>query len=105
MSDNNTESSPIMKAAEGNVDDVSEVHVLTQEEVNEQIRSHIAPLTRQPDEMKRGDVTAQHPASYPRAGTIGSFGTAGYQCNSGRKVVKVRAISTNKTWLEFVAFS
>ena len=58
------ESSPIMNAPELNVEDEPEVHFLTQVEVNEQIRSHIAPLTKQLE-----DLTARHPTSFRRAGT------------------------------------
>ena len=43
---NNGESSPVMNASGCNVRDEPEAHVFTQEEVNDQIRSHIAPLTR-----------------------------------------------------------
>ena len=42
---NNTESSPIVNAPGRNARDELEVHVLTQEEVNQQVRNHIAPLT------------------------------------------------------------
>ena len=79
---NNTECSPIMKAPERNVDDEPEVHVLTQEEVNEQIKSHIAHVTRQLEVLTRliqGMSTAQHPTFYPGAGAGASFSAAGYQ--------------------------
>ena len=47
MSKNNsTESSPIMKAPEGNVGNEPDALILTQEEVKEQISSPIAPLNR-----------------------------------------------------------
>ena len=38
---NSTESSPIIKALERNVEDEPEVHVVIQKEVNEQIINHI----------------------------------------------------------------
>ena len=45
---NSTEGSPIMKAPERNGPDV---HVLTQEEVIDQMRSHAAPLTKQLEDL------------------------------------------------------
>ena len=44
-----------------------EIHTLTQEAVNEQIRGFIAPLNRQPEELTRlvhGISTSRHPNSY-----------------------------------------
>ena len=58
------------------------MHVLTQEEVSEQIRNHIAPLTKQLEELTQliqGMTTAQHPTSYSRAITRASFSAAGDQ--------------------------
>ena len=83
MSENNsTESSPVRNAPECNVEDEPEVYILTQEDVNEQIGSHIAPLTKQLEDMTRliqGMTTAQNPTSHPRAGTSASFSATGYQ--------------------------
>ena len=78
---NSTEGSPIKTAPERNVDDEPQVHDLTQEEVNEQIRNRNAPLTKQLEEFIRlfqSMSTAQHAASYPRAGTSVSFSAVGY---------------------------
>ena len=49
--------------------EVSEVETLVQEEVNEQMRGFIPPLTRQLEELTRlvqGMVTTQHPDLYPK---------------------------------------
>ena len=48
-----SESSPIVSASERNVEDEPEVHVRTQDEVNEQIRNYIAPLTKQLEDLTR----------------------------------------------------
>ena len=73
---NSTESSPIVNALERHVEDEPEVHVLNQEEVNEQMRSYIARLTNQLEDLTRlirEMTTAQHPTSYPRAATSASY--------------------------------
>ena len=60
------ESSPITNLRERNVEDEPEVHVLTQEELNAQIRNHIGPLSSQLEELTRliqDKTTAQHPNS------------------------------------------
>ena len=41
-----SESSPIMNALERNLNEESESRILKQEEVDQKIRSHIAPLTK-----------------------------------------------------------
>ena len=59
-----TEGSPIMMAPKHNNDDEPEVHVLTQQEINEQIISHFNPLSNQLEDLTRliqGMTTAQHP--------------------------------------------
>ena len=79
---NNTESSPILNAPERTVGNDPETHVLAQEETYEQMKIHIAPLTRQLVHMTgliQGMSTAQQPISYPRACTGASFNAAGYQ--------------------------
>ena len=78
---NSTVDSPIKTAPERNVDDEPQVHALTQEEVIEKIGSRNAPLTKQLEDLIRlfqSLSTAQHAASYPRAGTSASFTAAGY---------------------------
>ena len=68
----NTESSPIVNAPGRNARDELEVHALTQEEVNEQVRNHIGPLTKQLQDLTRliqGMTTAQLPTSYLRPST------------------------------------
>ena len=48
-----SESSTIMNAPERNIDDESETLRVTQEEVDEKIRSHLAPLTKQLEDLTR----------------------------------------------------
>ena len=62
-----------MNAPECNVQ--SEARILTQEEVNEQIRSYIAHPTIHQEDLTwliQGRSTAQHPNNDPRAGTSAS---------------------------------
>ena len=82
---NSTEGSPIMNTLERNVEDEPQVLVLTQEAVNEQIRNHIAPLTKHLQDLIRlikAMKTAQHPTSNPSAATSASFSAAGYQLDT-----------------------
>ena len=70
-----------MNALERNVDNEPEAHMVTQEEVNEQIEKHIAPLTKQLEELTwsiQGMSTTQHATSSPSACTSTSFSVAGY---------------------------
>ena len=50
---NSTGSSPIVNASERNVEIETEVRVLTQEKVIEQIRNHIAPMNKQLEDLTR----------------------------------------------------
>ena len=61
-----TENRPMMNAQERNVEDEPEVHILTEEEVNYQIRNHVAPLTKQLEDLTRliqGMATVRHPTA------------------------------------------
>ena len=65
--------------------DVLELHTLTQEEVNEQIKELIAPLTRQLEELTRlvqGMVITLHPTQYPRTEYSTTSGAAAHQCDT-----------------------
>ena len=69
-----------MSSREINADNESEAGILTQEEVDEQIRNYIAPLTIQLEEFIRfiqGMSTAHRLNLSPRAGTSASFSAAG----------------------------
>ena len=48
---NRSETNPIMSAHGNNTDKGSETRILTQEEVDEQIRNYIAPLIRQLEDL------------------------------------------------------
>ena len=91
MSENySTKSSPIINAPKHNVEDEPEVHVLTQKEVNQQIRNYIAPLTKQLENLSgftQGMTTDQHPTSHPRAATSASFSVPGYQPDMLKRVI------------------
>ena len=66
-----TEDNKVCNSAEKTEEEASEVRVLTQEAVNEQMKRFFAPpLTRQLEELTRLDqglVTTPHPSHYPRA--------------------------------------
>ena len=71
-----------MSASECIVEDESEAGILTQEEVNDQIRSYIDPLTKQLEDLIRliqGMSRAKQPNNYPRAATSVKFSEHGYQ--------------------------
>ena len=84
----NFESSPIMNAPERNTDEKLEERILSQEDVNEQIRSYFAPLTKQLENWNRliqGVSTVQQPNTHPRVGTSASFSAAGCQPDTSRQ--------------------
>ena len=63
-------------------DVVSEVHTLTQEEVNEQMKRLIAPLTHQREELTRlvqRMVITPHPSLYPWTDHSNFSGTVTHQ--------------------------
>ena len=73
------ESSPTSSAPESNTDIESKLRILTQE-VDEQIKNYIAPLTRQLGDLIRliqEMLSAPRPNFYPRAGTSASSSAAG----------------------------
>ena len=74
MSENGyIEDNRVDESSENTEEEVPEFRVLTQEVVNEQVRSFgliAPPLTRQLEELTRlvqGMVTTPHPSHYPRA--------------------------------------
>ena len=65
-----------MKPSEADKNKVPEIRALTEEGVNEQIKSFIAPLPRQLDDMTwllQGVTAALYPNYYPRADTNASY--------------------------------
>ena len=102
---NSPESSPVTNASECKVEDEPEARILTQVEVIEQIRFHIAPLTKQLEDLTRliqGMSTAQQLNSYPRAGTSGNFSAAGYLPDShefGYCDLFIRSTRQQMNWL------
>ena len=72
MSENgNVEINRLNNSSENAEEEFSEIHTLTQEAVNEQIKGFIAPLTRQLEELSRlvqGMLTTSYPSYYPRSG-------------------------------------
>ena len=85
-----SESGSIGKNAAGNSSkiiegEVPEIHTLTQEEVNEQIKGFNAPLTRQLEELTwlvQGMVTIPHPSHYPRAEYSTTYGIDAHQSDN-----------------------
>ena len=80
----NVEENQINTSSE-NVEENFEIHTLTQEAVNEQIKRFIAPLTRQLGEMARlvqGMVTTPHPSQYPRTDNSTFSGKATHQSDN-----------------------
>ena len=76
-----SESHSAMNSQEFNENEEPEFHTLTQEEVNEQIKSFVAPLTRQVEvliHLVQGLSVASHPKHYPRADTDTSYNAHGY---------------------------
>ena len=76
----NSETHTIMNAHENGVNNKPEALILTQKEVDEQIRNCIAPLTKQLEDLTRpiqGMSTAHRPSLSPRAGTTALFSATG----------------------------
>ena len=71
---------------EDDVNSETEARILTHDDVNEQIRSYIALLTKQLEDLTRllqGMLSTQQRNAYPRAATSDSFSIAGYQPDTG----------------------
>ena len=65
--------------------EVSEIQILTQEAVNQQIKRFISALTRQLEELTRlvqGMVTTTHPSHYPKTDFDTTSGTATNQSDN-----------------------
>ena len=72
------ETNPILKAYGSNTNTESETRILTQEDIDEQIRNYIVPLTRQQKDLTRlsqGMSTAHRRKLYPRVGTSANSST------------------------------
>ena len=79
---NSTASSPILNVTDRYIEIYPGLHVLIQEEVNEEKRNHTAPLTKQLDYLTRliqGMKTVVHSTLYPKAGTSAFFKPTGYK--------------------------
>ena len=90
---------PAMGSHEDEVSSESEAPILTQEDINEQIRCYIAFQTKQLEGLVRliqGMSSALQPNIYPRAGTSASFSAAGHPPNT---------ISYLNTWRLLCQFS
>ena len=74
---------------EANEDEGPVIHTITQEEVDEQIKCFLAPLTRQLQDLARfvrGMATALHPNYYPMEGTSSNLSAPEYQFdNTGKR--------------------
>ena len=80
--DSSSTGGPSMNSPETNENEDSEMRALTQEEIDEQIKSFIAPLTRQLEDLTRlvsGMTIASHLDYYERAGTSASYSAPGDQ--------------------------
>ena len=76
---NNSDTNPIMNANKNNTDNESETRILTQEEVDEQIRNYIAPFTGKLEyltQLTQGMCTAHRSHLSPRASTKASSSAA-----------------------------
>ena len=71
MSENGSiEGNRVYNTSENAEEEIPEARVLSQKPVNQQVKSFIAPLTRQLEELTRpsqGMATTQHSSHYPRA--------------------------------------
>ena len=77
-----SEGSPAMNPTGTNQNKGTELRTLTQAEVDQLIKSFIAPLVRQLDDLTRivqGMITASHPDYYTRTGTAAICRAPGYQ--------------------------
>ena len=77
----NFESSPVMNSTETNKNADPELRALTQAEIDGQIMSFIAPLTKQLENfiwLVHGTTTASHPNYYTKAGISASCNAPGY---------------------------
>ena len=75
------ERSPILSAHKDNVSIVSEARILTQEEIDDQIKIYITSLTKQLENLTRliqGMSTAHRPNLSSRAGASASFSAANH---------------------------
>ena len=83
MSENSSsEGSSAMNSTDTNGNEGPEIPEITQAEVDEQIKSFIAFLTRQREDSTRfvqGVTIASNLNYYPRAGTSASYGAPGCQ--------------------------
>ena len=83
----NSESSAITNATEGNIDKESEARIVTRDDVNEQMRSYIAPLTKTSksqspkglDSVESLMSTVQQLKSSQKADTCGILAAVTYQ--------------------------
>ena len=78
---NGPECNSAMNCHDTNENEEPEIRGLTQEEVIEQIKSSIAPLTRQLEDLIRlvqWLLVTSHPNHYPRADTDTSYNAHGY---------------------------
>ena len=92
---NSSEANSIMSAHESNNDNESETRIFTQEEVDEQIKNYIDPVTSQLEHLSRliqGMSTAHRPNLSPRECTTTSSSAAGSSPETATKQVK-KAIS------------
>ena len=76
--------------------EVPEIHTLTREAVNKQIKGFIALLTRQLKKLTRlvqGRLTTPHPSHYPRTDFSTISGTAARQSDmvTGATVTRIRS--------------
>ena len=73
---------PTMSNQEDDVNSETEARILSQEDVNKQIQSYIAPLTKQLEDLTQllqGLTSIQEPNFYQKAGTSANFSIADYQ--------------------------
>ena len=95
VGNNCSETYPIISVHESNKDTESKTRILTQKEVGEQIRSYIAPLTRQLEDLTcliHGMLTAHRPNLSPRAGTSTSSSAAGPSPGKGLRNRSVKML-------------
>ena len=102
----NSEGNPAMNSRGTNKNEDPEVHAITQEEVDEQIKNFIATLTRKLWDLTRlvqGMTTASHANYDPRAGTIASCSAPGYQPDKWFKQIDWNCME-DTVYLHFITY-
>ena len=91
---NGSESHSAMNSQEFNESEDPKIRTLTREEINEQIKSFVAQLTRQLEVLThrvQGLLVASHPKHYPRTDMDASYNAHGYSPDT-------KGLQYSKSW-------